>query len=63
MADPCLASAIALVDEALDMPIAEAVRYLFDRYRTASTEAKEAIVIALIGALNIARRGTGRATR
>lgn len=51
MRDPCLKSAIALVDQVCTMPTGDAMRHLFDCYRTSSRDSQDAIVLALTAAL------------
>lgn len=58
MSDPVLQDAIDIVDQSRTMPAAEAVRYLFDRYRTASPVSREELVLALAGALITVRKRT-----
>lgn len=50
-----LNSAVALVDQTAAMSASEATRYLFDRYRTSSEIQRDAIVLALVSALCVAR--------
>lgn len=58
MADNSFQYAVKIVSEAQSRSPSDATRFLFDHYRTASTEFKEALVLALIGeiAFAVARR-------
>ena len=55
MPDPCLSVAVEMVDQTRSMPADEAARYLLNRYDAASQDLREALMLALVGALQTTR--------
>ena len=56
MLDQSLRWANELVAQTATMSSSDAARYVFDRYRTASAESRDGIVLALVAALSAARQ-------